>query len=322
MKPFKSLLFLTLLILAFSCKKQDYNSYPLHNKKVLILGNSITQNGRYVDFIEYYLRKNYPEKTLDIISIGLSSETVSGDSEPNHPFPRPCIHTRLDDALKATAPDLVIACYGMNDGIYSAKNDTRFNNYKKGIKKLKAKVENTGAQLLLLTPTVFDPDPIKSRLAHDNDPQSYKHPYYNYNEVLKDYSNWLTRLEDIKIINLHNYLSDELVSLKAKLPDATFIPDAIHPNHIGHFHMAKKILRDLYPAISIGDASSEIEKIENDSLFFLICKRREIRSNGWLNYIGYSKEKVVKSKNISSTIDAVKVLDIQIYELFKSTVKN
>ena len=51
---------------------------------MLILGNSIPQNGIYVEH----------------------------------------------DSLKATNPNLVMACYGMNDAIYSAKDDTRFNNYK------------------------------------------------------------------------------------------------------------------------------------------------------------------------------------------------
>lgn len=322
MKNFKSLIFLILVILTISCEKQEKSTYPLHNKKVLILGNSITQNGRYVDFIEYYLRKNYPEKTLDIISIGLSSETASGDSESSHPFPRPCIHSRLDNALKATTPDLVIACYGMNDGIFSAKDDIRFKNYKEGIKRLKAKVENTGAKLILLTPTVFDPDPAKSRLTHDNESQSYKHPYYNYNQVLKDYSNWLLGLEDTPVIDLHNYLGHELESLKTKHPDSTFIPDAVHPNQIGHFYMAKKVLSDLYPEISISDAVSETQNLKTDSLFLLICKRREIRSTGWRNYIGYSKEKVVKSDDISSTVEAIKALDLKIDGLLKKTVEN
>lgn len=318
MKNYKILVFLAIIIFTISCQKEENQTFPLHNKKVLILGNSITQDGRYVDFIEYYLRKSFPEKKLDIISIGLSSETASGDSESDHPFPRPCVHTRLDDALKATTPDLVIACYGMNDGVFSAKNDTRFNNYKEGIKKLKTKIENTGAKLILLTPTVFDPDPAKSRIAYDNEPQSYKHPYFNYNQVLKDYSNWLTGLEDTKIINLHSYLNNELDLLKVNHPDSTFIPDAVHPNQIGHFYMAKKVLSELYPKIIISDAFSETKNLKTDSLFLLTRKRRKIRSNGWLNFIGYTRGKVVKSDDISSTVKTVKALDIEIKNLLKN----
>ncbi|MEC3906267.1 SGNH/GDSL hydrolase family protein [Tamlana sp. 2201CG12-4] len=306
--------FTVLSILTISCTKTS-QQLPLHNKKVLILGNSITQNGQYVDFMEYYLRKHYPEQALDIISIGLSSETVSGDSEQDHPFPRPCIHTRLDDALTATTPDLVLACYGMNDGIFSAKGDARFNNYKKGIKDLKTKVENTGAKLILLTPTPFDPDPVKHRVAKDNEPQSYKRPYYNYNQVLKGYADWLTGLNGTKTIDLHSYLSTKLEALKTKYPDSTFIPDAVHPDQSGHFYMAKKVLQDLYPEIIITDPTSEINSLKKDSLFVLVSKRRQIRSDGWRNYIGYSRGKVVKSNDIAPTITEVNTLDIKIREL-------
>ncbi len=299
----------------FSCANTDNMQYPLHEKRVLILGNSITQDGKYVDFIEYYLRKNYPEKNLDIISLGLSSETVSGNSEPSHSFPRPNVHTRLDRALDSIKPELVLACYGMNDGIFSANNTTRFDAYKKGIYKLKTKVEAQGATLIILTPTPFDPDPKKEIANKSKEVIGYKQPYYKYNDVLKAYSNWLLEFKDIQVIDQHKYLDEKLVALKQQNADFTFIPDGVHPNQIGHFYMAKKILKDLYPKIVIGDPISEIENLKADSLFLLSSKRRAVRSNGWLTYVGYKKETVVKSNNIASTQAQVKILDGKINKI-------
>ncbi len=316
MKCLKYLLLTTVLTILFSCKTENEKpKLPLHNKKVLILGNSITQNGKYVDFLEYYLRKNYPKKTLNIISIGLSSETVSGDSEANHPFSRPCVHSRLDKALELTKPDLVLACYGMNDGIFSKKDSTRFDNYQKGILKLIRKVEATGAELILLTPTPFDPDPIKERIALENEPQSYQHPYYNYGGVLMDYTAWLNSLYANKVIDLNGYLTKQLIALKTLKPDSTFITDAVHPNEVGHFYMAKKILADIYPNISIGSPVSEIEKLKSDSLFILSSKRRKIRSKGWLDYVGYIRKDTVHSDDVQTTIKRVKELDLVIAEI-------
>ncbi|AUP79436.1 SGNH/GDSL hydrolase family protein [Flavivirga eckloniae] len=306
--------FIFLMICILSCTKADKAMYPLHEKKVLILGNSITQDGKYVDFLEYYLRKNHPEKPLDIISIGLSSETVSGNSEPAHEFPRPNIHTRLNDALQAVKPELVIACYGMNDGIFSANNRERFNAYKEGIYELKRKIEKQGATLILLTPTIFDPTPIKDIVNKSEDVVGYKHPYYKYNDVLKSYANWLLGFKDIQVINLHKYLNANLAEMKAHKGDASFLPDGIHPNQTGHFLMAKKILNDLYPKIQIDDPVTEIEKLKNDPLFLLSSKRRQIRSEGWLNYIGYKREAVVKSNEISATQEQVKKLDDEIFK--------
>ena len=56
-------------------------------------------------------------------------------SEPGHAggaFPRPELYERLERVLERAKPDLIVACYGMNDGIYhpftqaSAKMTVRF----------------------------------------------------------------------------------------------------------------------------------------------------------------------------------------------------
>jgi lysophospholipase L1-like esterase len=317
----KQLLLIILFALICSCyQPKEEQSLPLHNKKVLILGNSITQNGKYVDFIEYYLRKHYPKNTLDIISIGLGSETASGDSEADHPYPRPCIHNRLDKALRETKPDLVLACYGMNDGIYSNLSDERFNNYKSGILKLKDKVEALGAKIIFLTPTPFD---ASSKKVYDSlEMYSYTKPYANYNEVLKTYGKWLKTIEGVHVIDLNTFVGNKLENLKSKFPDSTFVPDAVHPNKTGHFYMAKKVLNDLYPDIAIKDAVSEINQLESDSLFNLVSQRRAIRSNGWLRYIGYIRGDTVKLKDIAPTIKHVNDLEVKIGEILNLKTLN
>ncbi|TXE12963.1 SGNH/GDSL hydrolase family protein [Seonamhaeicola algicola] len=313
----KRLLFLTTLLVIISCSKNTkQTNLPLHNKKILILGNSITQHGGYVDFLEYYLRKNYPTDTLNIISIGLSSETASGDSEAAHAFPRPCIHNRLNNALQKTKPDVVLACYGMNDGIYSELDSTRFNNYKNGILKLKNDVEATDAKLILITPTPFDAS--RKNVVENRDSYSYIQPYAKYNNVLDTYANWLTHIENVQVINLHTYMNTKLKLLKETYPDSTFIPDGIHPNKVGHFYMAKKILNDLYPEISIDNATNELNDLQNNTLFKLVKLRRAIRSNGWLKYVGYIKKDTVKLKNIIPTEKHVNDLNLKISEILKT----
>lgn len=53
-------------------------------KRVLFLGDSITQGGGYIEFIEAALIAQHPESKYEIIPLGLSSETVSGLSEDGH----------------------------------------------------------------------------------------------------------------------------------------------------------------------------------------------------------------------------------------------
>ena len=67
------------------------------------------------------------------INVGKSSETVSGTSEPDHHPPRPCIHDRFARDVAAFKPDLVVACYGMNDGNYFPSDEERFEKYKSGM---------------------------------------------------------------------------------------------------------------------------------------------------------------------------------------------
>lgn len=76
----------------------------------------------------------------EIVNFGLGSETVSGLSEPGHAsgqFPRPCLHERLGRILEAYKPTLVLACYGMNDGIYQPLDSARTKAYQDGCLKLR-----------------------------------------------------------------------------------------------------------------------------------------------------------------------------------------
>ena len=150
-----------------------------------------TQGGEYVSFIEYYLDKLYPTQHFDIISIGLSSETVSGLWENAHPFPRPYLHERLWAALDVIKPDIVFACYGMNDGIYHPQSPERMAAFQSGIRKLIADDKAAGAKTVLLTPPPFDPVPVAGsvRPAGAAD-YSYMNPFDRYDSVLADYATW------------------------------------------------------------------------------------------------------------------------------------
>ncbi|MDX1565569.1 MAG: hypothetical protein R3236_09200, partial [Phycisphaeraceae bacterium] len=112
-------IFLLLVCLTAVSKPAQSEGFKLKpSERVLILGDSITHGGTYVTMFEAYLYRNHPDLKVDVLGVGLSSETASGLSEKTHPFPRPDVHTRLDSALAKTKPNVVVACYGMNDGIY------------------------------------------------------------------------------------------------------------------------------------------------------------------------------------------------------------
>src|SRR5688500_5696033 len=128
-------------------------------KSVLFLGDSITHSGQYVEFIEAYFVTRFPGRPVEFMNVGLPSETVSGLSEPGHAggqFPRPDLHERLARVLEKTKPDTVIACYGMNDGIYLPFSAERFGAFTNGIARLRERVTNASARIIHVTPPTFD----------------------------------------------------------------------------------------------------------------------------------------------------------------------
>lgn len=155
----KKLLFIPALIIAlFACSfASAEDAFPLKAKRILFLGDSITAAGEYVYMIDMQLRLQSTNPTPVIINAGLPSENVTGLSEPDHPFPRPNVHERLDRALNMFKPDVVVACYGMNDGIYYPFSEERFEKYQAGINQLIEKVHATNAKLVLLTPPPLTP---------------------------------------------------------------------------------------------------------------------------------------------------------------------
>lgn len=297
------LILIVILPMLISCGKKDKAGALLADKKVLFLGNSITRNGAYVSYIEYYLRKKYPKNNIDIISIGLSSETVSCLTEKDHPFPRPCLKERLTRALEKVRPEVVVACYGMNDGIYHPQSPARMQKFQEGIQNLLQQVDQINAAAVLVTPPVFDALPIADKVVDATAEEfGYAHPYKGYDTVLEDYSHWLSALKmpDVQIIDIHGPMRDWIGAMRVQNPSFTFAEDGIHPSPSGHLFMARTFLKHFDFSFT-GDLRSESNKMQSDSLFQLVNKRRKLRSDGWLKYVGYIRGDTVSHTSIEAT---------------------
>ncbi len=200
----------------------------------MFLGDSITASGQFVAYFNAWLESTRPPEPPTIIDCGLPSETVSGLSEEGHAggaFPRPDLAERLERVLKMTHPDLVIACYGMNCGIYQPLDEARFKRYQNGMSALKAAVEKAGAKFIVVTPPIYDDQraPLK----------------FSYNEVLDRYSDWLIerRKDGWIVIDLHGPMTREVQSRRTNDPQFTFDPDGVHPNEAGHWFIAQQLIR-------------------------------------------------------------------------------
>jgi len=272
------------------CAPRSMN--PFLSGRILFLGDSITEDGRYVSIVEYELFRRFPTKNIDVISIGLSSETVSGLTEPGHPYPRPNVHERLRRALVKVQPTVVYACYGMNDGIYHPPGSERLSAFQNGVQELIAAVHSTKAQLVLLTPPFFDVQPIADKaVCLDASQFGYASPYEGYNDVLAQYGEWLTTIqsEGVHVIDLNRTMQS--FTKKRRKDDAAFTlsPDGVHPQMTGHALMARQILEFLDVPLSSEDVDVYARQLEQDSLFQMVHSRRQMRSSAWLVDIGFIK---------------------------------
>ncbi len=226
--------------------------------RIVFVGDSITYSGQFVDDIDMVLRKSVPEGNFEFLNLGLPSETVSGLSEPGHAggsFPRPNLHDRLERLLELTRPDLVIACYGMNDGIYYPFDPARFEKFQDGIRLLRNRVTSRGAKLIIVTPPVFDPLPIRGNTLPAGLAE-YRKPYEGYNGVLDQYSLWLLdqRASGWTVIDAHSPMVNYIAERRRK--DAKFVlaNDGVHLNDTGHWLIAQAILHGL--KVTITDSSA------------------------------------------------------------------
>ncbi|MFM7291849.1 MAG: family 16 glycoside hydrolase [Planctomycetia bacterium] len=207
-------------------------------RRIVFLGDSITYDGRWIADLAAWMEAE--GLTAEVIDMGLPSETVSGLSEEGHAggaFPRPDLAERLDRVLRVTRPDLVVACYGMNCGIYRPLDENRFAKFCDGMQRLHDTVEKAGARIIHLTPPIYDQRPDKPGPAGDAD----------YDAVLDAYSRWLLskRADGWTVIDVHGPMKAALAAARAKDPAAVFSPDTVHPDDEGHWAICRAVLAGL-----------------------------------------------------------------------------
>lgn len=280
---------LLLLLLAF-VSTTSHAELPTA-KRIVFLGDSITYGGTYISYIEAALVAKHPDRTFELLNLGLSSETVSGLSEEGHAggkFPRPDLHERLDRILAQTKPNLVIACYGMNDGIYFPLSDDRSSAYQKGMLKLREKVAAARAEIIHLTPPVFDPLPIKSRTLPAG-LDAYPTPFEGYNTVLDSYSNWLlskAQTDAWTVLDLHGPMNAAIIEARKTNPSFTFSKDGIHPDNAGHLVMARPLLSAWNLPVSPDGSPAHPN---GPAILAIIKEKQALLRDAWLTQTGHKR---------------------------------
>ncbi|SFI07652.1 SGNH/GDSL hydrolase family protein [Planctomicrobium piriforme] len=282
--------------------------FPLNAKAIVFLGDSITAAGHYIDDVEVQLRLAGHDAP-QLINLGLSSETVTGLSEPGHPFPRPDVHERLTRVLDKLHPEVVVACYGMNDGIYHPFSEERFAAYQAGINNLIKAVHASGAKLILMTPPPFDPAPLKSSgklLPAAASGYGYNGVYENYDsEVIARYASWImSQANKVEmVIDLYAPVLHSLAEHRVDDPDFAFAKDGVHLSAAGHQILAQAIL-DAWHVPNVPQPDAELAK--------LVAARQSILHAAWLSDIGHKRPGIAAGLPIEQAQKKAADLDQQI----------
>ncbi|MDC0311732.1 DUF1080 domain-containing protein [bacterium] len=270
---------------------------------VLFLGDSITHAGHFISDIEAVIA----DENTTLINLGLPSETCTGLSEPEHPFPRPNVHDRIYSALEKVNPDLVFACYGMNDGIYYPFSEKRFAAYQQGINGIIEKVEASGAKLILMTPPPFDPEPLraKGKLLPAGAPKfSWKAIYENYDaDVIAKYSEWILEQRDRVdgVIDFREPVISFTTEKRKTTPDFTLSNDGVHVNAEGHKLLAKAILD------ALGYDAKKLDSID-PAVIATIHKRQMLMHSAWLSHVGHTRPQMIPGLPLETAKIAAKLI--------------
>lgn len=206
----------------------------------LVLGDSIAWDGRWVADLETWLVATRGAEAPELLDCALPSETVAGLSEPEHlvhGFARPALSERLARVLDGVQPDFVLACYGMNDGLYQPLDAERSAAFRAGVEALVGELERRGIAFTLLTPPPFDE--ARASVGRGAD----------YDAVLESYSAWLVaqRARGWSVIDTRVGLTTRLARERALDPSFTFSPDGVHLDERGHRVFATIVAAALAP---------------------------------------------------------------------------
>ncbi|MDD4872789.1 MAG: SGNH/GDSL hydrolase family protein [Kiritimatiellae bacterium] len=202
---------------------------------MVFLGDSITHQCLYTQYIEDYYYTRYPDRRICFHNSGIGGDRAADAL------------ARFDDDVAAFKPKYVTILLGMNDGSYTNFVPQIFETYEKGMIELLDKIAAIGALAIPMTPTMHD-----SRAARMRKPAEPRDTYYN--SVLAFYGTWLREIASqrgLGFVNMWTPLNDLTMTQRKKDPNFTLIPDAVHPSPTGQVVMATAIINDMIPRSTV-----------------------------------------------------------------------
>ena len=207
------------------------------NKKVIFLGDSITQNAvinseDFKGFISL-LEENVNQNT-ELIGKGIGGDKVSD------------LLTRYKDDVIKLNPDIVFIYIGINDvwHKYDYGTGTDIDLYENGLRQIINDLKENGVEIILCTPTVIGENKGEFTLVNQfKDIETME----IMNNDLDDYSDVIRKLSkefDTKLLDLRKifmqYISENNPKNKSK---GVLTTDGVHLNNLGSKLIANEMIR-------------------------------------------------------------------------------
>ena len=268
-------------------------------RRVVFLGDSITYSGQYVEYVEAYLQARTTRRSaansLTSACRARRSRASPSRATPAAASPAPTCTSGSTASWQRPKPDLVVACYGMNDGIYYPFSEDRFEKYRDGITLLREKAAAAGAEGAPPHAAGLRPVARSGRRPCRPGLPSTGQPYEGYDEVLDHYSAWLLgrRADGWDVVDVHGPMAGSSPRERGHDPDYRLAGDGVHVNEIGHWIIAREILVHWgVPDRTLnGKTSAEAFAAfpQGAEVLKLVQQRQRLLRDAWLTETGHKR---------------------------------
>ncbi len=204
----------------------------------MLIGDSITQDGRYPEFVRLFLATRFPGRDISLLNAGISGDSLGGALR------------RYDWDIAPRRPTFATVMLGMNDvgrdnyqtGEPSAntlqKREDSLRSYRERLSALTTRLRADGAQVVLVTPSIFDDT---ATLPSANRP-GCNTGLARCADIVRE----VAASAGVSVVDVHGPMTAFNLDRQRADPAFSLVGgDRIHPGPPGHLFIAGALLRGL-----------------------------------------------------------------------------
>lgn len=284
----KAKIVLSLFLLTSSLSSQTLSPFS-DGDRIVFLGNSITDGGRYHSFIWLYYMTRFPDKHITIYNAGIGGDRIVE------------MEKRLDEDVLSKQPTKLFLTFGMNDSGYGEYNTGNpnaigdkimaesYSNYQKMEDRLKPLSD---IEITLLGSSPYDEQVVKETPA----------PFIGKHRTMRgiiDYQRLSAKKNGWQFFDFNQPMTE--LNLKLQHEDPSFSLsgfDRIHPDNVGHMIMAYLFLKAQgfsnrpVAEIGINAKNGRIQTAENCQITNVIFNEDHISFDYLCNSLPYPLDTV------------------------------